>query len=1292
MTDARSSSDSFPWTAAVLAAVAGGFAVLSQTLLIRAFFEAFESNEFGLAAFFASWLWWVAVGAGLGRAAVRNVRWSLAALVALVYAPAMALQFELIARTRLLAGVAPQEMFPALRMVPAAALVNAPVSLVTGCLFAWICAAARAAGPRVVARVYMMEAIGGGVGGAAATLCLNAGVSDERLRLVGMVVISATAALAARRRVRWMAAGVAVAAAAALFVGGDRVWQERSDLRAWTRLLPAADWRGRFVTAQAVYRFGEREGGWIVQSGDSIVETVEVGPQAGVVAALHCAAAPFARRVLVAGPNTYDIAAAFLKLSSIEQVCWCPPDPGYAAAMPAHLPARLRPDPARFHAVAGDLRSWLAATNAMFDLIVVSMPDPVTLSLHRYVTAEFFELLRSRLAEGGVAGVRFSGGENYMGPDLVRLGASIVTTAESVFPTAVLQPGDDSRLLMTTRLSGLAPPARLARLFAAIPGSEALAPPEVVLHAFPPGRAEAQMARYRAEQDRLGGEALVLRDNRPAALVAALALGLRQSGHIRAAAWWARAPRPATLAVLAGIALLAALRAAMRWRRRAAGSSDAAPRFDVAVLIAAAGAAGMASGLLLMCAWQIRHGGLFLHIGLLSALFMLGAWGGAAAAEQWLARGTPRRDRWFLLCVAAGHVAALALFGRHGAEWSRAQLVAAMAAAGALAGLYVPAAIRRLGSDAPPAATGAMLEAFDHLGGMAGSLVVGLFILPALGLQGSVWFVAACVACAAPAALPASGPAPDADAADRWLRRLGTTGGWLLACAAVFAAAWRAESLREAGDPLAAAARDMLGEAARRMEVPGRGGRLAACYVAGPEETPERYCFVASDFVDPGVGYAGPIDLAVCLDRTGVLIDVRPLSSRETPRYFARLEHWWAAWRGWPAVDADANAPSPVDAVSGATVSSRAVIDTLRRAAPAFAAAARLREGHAAAANGGIRWPRETVALAAFAAAALVLRRRATLRVWARRAVLAACLGVFGLWLNVQFSIVHVGAWLSSPWPSPSARLAFVLPFAVTIFVALFGNVYCGWLCPFGAAQELVAALRSARWRWEPPPRVYRWARSLKYVLLGVVVLGALFTPEARLDEIDPLAAAFAPPAWTPLAALSLGALAASWIIPRFWCRALCPAGAWLAVMSALRPLDRFWPRVRPRCCDLGIRSRADLDCLQCDRCRLETAAIRREAPSVGRAALMAALAAVLLGGVTAIWVRQMPGWRRPPAAPGMVAPRTTGTPMDEAARRRIRERIAAGRLSDRDAMYWTAKTTTNAPQNRVRRRYRGGR
>ena len=86
-----------------------------------------------------------------------------------------------------------------------------------------------------------------------------------------------------------------------------------------------------------------------------------------------------------------------------------------------------------------------------------------------------------------------------------------------------------------------------------------------------------------------------------------------------------------------------------------------------------------------------------------------------------------------------------------------------------------------------------------------------------------------------------------------------------------------------------------------------------------------------------GAGYGGELQLAVALRaaaRRGAVVGVRVVEHAETPGFadiLAADSAWLASFRGGRGDD--------VDAATGATVTSRAVIDAVRRAAARFDAA-----------------------------------------------------------------------------------------------------------------------------------------------------------------------------------------------------------------------------------------------------------------------------------------------------------------------------------------------------------------
>lgn len=182
----------------------------------------------------------------------------------------------------------------------------------------------------------------------------------------------------------------------------------------------------------------------------------------------------------------------------------------------------------------------------------------------------------------------------------------------------------------------------------------------------------------------------------------------------------------------------------------------------------------------------------------------------------------------------------------------------------------------------------------------------------------------------------------------------------------------------------------------------------------------------------------------------------------------------------------------------------------------------------------------------------------------------------------------------------PSLLLwAFVLPTLV-----IWGRgTFCGWLCPFGALQEAIAALGAPLGLKprDPPPKIDRALRLVKYAVL-VAILAASFAHDAlaeRLADVEPFKTTITlvfQRSW-PFVLYAVALLVLNLISFKPFCRYLCPLGAGLAVLGRARRLN--WIPRRKDCgspcrlcearCRYGAISRAGAidypECFQCLDC-----------------------------------------------------------------------------------------------------------
>src|SRR5215472_14641431 len=119
--------------------------------------------------------------------------------------------------------------------------------------------------------------------------------------------------------------------------------------------------------------------------------------------------------------------------------------------------------------------------------------------------------------------------------------------------------------------------------------------------------------------------------------------------------------------------------------------------------------------------------------------------------------------------------------------------------------------------------------------------------------------------------------------------------------------------------------------------------------------------------------------------------------------------------------------------------------------------------------------------------------------------------------------------------------------------------VFCGWLCPFGALQELVND--AARWLRIPqltiPSALHERLIAVKYLLfLGLVIVSFISWDLAMTGtEIEPFKAAIILRFMTewPMVAYALALIGASLFVERFYCRFACPLGGGLSILGRVR-------------------------------------------------------------------------------------------------------------------------------------------
>jgi len=236
------------------------------------------------------------------------------------------------------------------------------------------------------------------------------------------------------------------------------------------------------------------------------------------------------------------------------------------------------------------------------------------------------------------------------------------------------------------------------------------------------------------------------------------------------------------------------------------------------------------------------------------------------------------------------------------------------------------------------------------------------------------------------------------------------------------------------------------------------------------------------------------------------------------------------------------------------------------------------------------------------------LARHPRLLWYVRRGFLIFTLVFIGWYALAQLSVMHVLTFLHAAmrnfqWENFLIDpMLFILWSFVALTLLLWGRgVYCGWLCPYGALQELGNQL--ARWlgvkQLEFPDVVHERLSALKYVIL-IALFGVSLqslVEAARFAEIEPFKTTIVMHflrEW-PFVLYSAALLVIAVFNRKFFCKYLCPLGAALAIPGRFRVFD-WWLRRRKECgrpcqtcareCEVrAIRQTGEINANECHYC-----------------------------------------------------------------------------------------------------------
>lgn len=855
-----------------------------------------------------------------------------------------------------------------------------------------------------------------------------------------------------------------------------------------------------------------------------------------------------------------------------------------------------------------------------------------------------------------------------MGTELINLGASTKLTLEKVFSQLVLTPGEDTWFIASDSEDLSGQPGTLRDRFTAIKDVEQVFTPEALLSVYLPERAEAALNNY--SQADLPENLLINRDSRPLTHLYSLLLTAKQSGAT-ITRFIKNLALAGPLAFLIPLIVLMVLRAAYVSRNTASQGNAkhelSKSSFDSSFLVFSAGWVGIGATIVLMYMYQTRFGSLYLHIGIISSLFMVGLTVGAVLISHLVSR--LKLSASMLFTVILIHIlilAAIAFWQAESTQGGHLIFAIAFILCGLCTGCYFPIAAGQL-ADAgfETGQAGGKLETADHIGASVGGSLTSLMLVPVLGARLTLFVFAMLILANTPTAALKLLKREKVYLLDTTttfrISRLGYVlfgiGISVILCSNLLAdaaARLRPSLPQHSAQALAGELRiepesTVLGDSARRIS-------YYKVYDANDKIT--GYIFSSEDLSPEVRGFGGKINLAIYVDQSdGKLLNFHIIRSNETPSYLELLGQWYDSLIGRRLFQAEPF--TDIHAVTGATVSSKAILSALQISSHRFTEQilGRAIESQAKQDTIQTQYPPDTSKIhlvtsfildwitanryltyfiGAFLLSLIVIYRGG---IWSRLAVLLFNLVLGGIILNAQYSSEQIMSLLSGHVPALRLTGAFLLVIAVPILVIIFGNIYCGYICPFGALQELLGYVVPERFKQPIQVESMRKARFIKYIVLFVLLIVFFLSRNRTTLAAEPLISIFnfsssnydfirgngsVTAGLLIVAAALIGAL----FYTRFWCRYLCPAGAFLSLLNNVAVLKRYMPTKKFGRCEFGLTAKDQMDCIYCDRCRYTTQVQRKAKEQVSTLTRVlipyALVAAILISSVSIGRLRQV--------------------------------------------------------------------
>jgi spermidine synthase len=152
--------------------------------------------------------------------------------------------------------------------------------------------------------------------------------------------------------------------------------------------------------------------------------------------------------VLLISGGISGVADEILKYKSVKRLIYIEPNPWILKYSLKYI--HLTNDP-RLRVIEKDGRRFISSDSGTYDVIIMALPEPASLQMNRYYSAEFLKLLKIHATKEAVISYSLATTGNYLNPENIEMHSILFNTLKSIFVNVIVIPGERNYFLASDK-------------------------------------------------------------------------------------------------------------------------------------------------------------------------------------------------------------------------------------------------------------------------------------------------------------------------------------------------------------------------------------------------------------------------------------------------------------------------------------------------------------------------------------------------------------------------------------------------------------------------------------------------------------------------------------------------------------------------------------------------------------------------------------------------------------------------------------------------------------------------